>query len=60
MPLDDVEQTVTAGGSSLSYNAASDTYSYVWKTQKTWTGCRKLMLSFTDGSVQEAIFQFKP
>jgi hypothetical protein len=58
--LDPVEQTVTAGGSSLSYNAASDTYSYVWKTQKTCTGCRKLTLTFADGSVEEAIFQFKP
>jgi hypothetical protein len=60
VPLDDVEQTVTAGASSLSYNAAIDSYSYTWKTQKTWTGCRKLTLTFTDGSVQEAIFQFKP
>jgi hypothetical protein len=31
-PRDEVEQTVTAGGSSLSYSAASDTYTYVWKT----------------------------
>lgn len=59
-PLDPLEQTVTAGGSSLSYNAATDTYSYVWKTQSAWTGCRKLTFTFTDGSVQEAIFQFKP
>ncbi len=59
-PLDSIEQTVTAGGSSLSYNAANDSYTYVWKTQKTWTGCRKLTFAFTDRSGQEAIFQLKP
>lgn len=32
--LDDIEQTVAAGSSSLSYAAGSDTYTYVWKTQK--------------------------
>ena len=58
-PYDGVENTVSAGGSSLSYDSASDTYTYVWKTQKSWTGCRKLTLAFTDGSVQSAIFQFK-
>lgn len=60
VPYDGVEQTVTVGGSSLSYDAASDTYTYVWKTQKAWTGCRKLTLTFAGGSVQEAVFQFRP
>lgn len=60
VPYDGVEQTVTAGGSSLSYHPASDTYAYVWKTQKAWTGCRKLTLTFADGSVQEAVFEFRP
>lgn len=59
-PYDGVDQTVTAGASSLSYNATSDTYTYIWKTQKAWTGCRKLKLAFADGSVQEVIFQFRP
>jgi uncharacterized repeat protein (TIGR02059 family) len=58
-PIDGIEQTVTAGGSSLTYDAASDTYTYIWKTQKEWTGCRKLTLTFVDGSAQEAIFQFR-
>jgi uncharacterized repeat protein (TIGR02059 family) len=58
-PLDGIEQTVTAGGSSLTYDAATDTYTYVWKTQKAWTGCRQLTLTFADGSVQAAIFEFK-
>jgi hypothetical protein len=59
-PLDGIEQTVAAGVSGLTYDAGSDTYTYVWKTQKSWTGCRRLTLEFADGSTQEAIFQFKP
>lgn len=59
-PFDEVELTVAVGGSSLNYNAASDSYTYVWKTQKAWTGCRKLTLTFSDGSVEEVIFQFRP
>jgi hypothetical protein len=58
-PYDVVEQTVTAGGSSLKYDSASDTYTYIWKTQKAWTGCRKLTMTFADGSTQEAVFQFR-
>jgi len=33
-PLDDVEETATAGSSSLSYDATTDQYVYVWKTGK--------------------------
>jgi hypothetical protein len=58
-PYDAVEQTVTAGNSALSYNASSDSYTYVWKTSSAWSGCRKLTLAFADGSVEEAIFQFR-
>jgi hypothetical protein len=33
-PTDPVEQTVSAGGSSLAYDAATDTDTYVWKTAR--------------------------
>jgi hypothetical protein len=57
---DDIEETVTAGASSLSYDATTDQYKYVWKTDKAWKGtCRKLILKFNDGSTREALFQFK-
>jgi uncharacterized protein len=59
-PLDDIEQTVTAGGSSLSYDATSDQYSYVWKTNKAWAGtCRQLVVILKDGSIHTANFKFK-
>ena len=59
-PVDDIEQTVTAGNSSLSYDPASDQYTYVWKTGKAWTGtCRQLIVTLADGTEQRANFKFK-
>ena len=59
-PLNDVEQTVTAGNSSLPYDAATDTYTYTWKTEKAWANsCRQLRLRLSDGSDHVANFQFK-
>jgi CSLREA domain-containing protein len=55
----DVLLTDTPGNSGLSYDATTDTYTYVWKTQKAWAGtCRRLVVSFGDGSVRTADFAF--
>jgi DNA-binding beta-propeller fold protein YncE len=55
-----LEETVTAGGSSLSYDSTSDQYIYVWKTEKAWAGtCRQLVVQLNDGSIHRANFQFK-
>ncbi|WP_309109058.1 PxKF domain-containing protein [Arthrobacter sp.] len=57
---DTVEQTVAAETSSLSYSADSDTYTFVWKTQKTWAGsCRQFELRLDDGSLHTALFDFR-
>ena len=57
---DPIEQTVTAGNSSLSYDVASDTYTYVWKTEKKWAGtCRLLTVQLDDGMQHLAYFRFK-
>jgi hypothetical protein len=59
-PVDGVEETVSAGGSSLAYDPATGLYAYVWKTDKAWAGtCRQLVLKFTDGSVARASFKLK-
>jgi PKD repeat protein len=59
-PIDDIEQTVTAGGSSLAYDATSDQYVYVWKTDPTWAGsCRQLIVRLADGTDHRANFKFK-
>ena len=56
----DVTETVNAGGSSLSYDAATDQYIYVWKTDKAWKDtCRQLVLTLNDGTVHVANFKFK-
>ncbi len=57
---DEVEQTVAAGSSSLSYAAGSDTYTYVWKTQKAWAGtCRQFTLGLNDGTTHTALFDVR-
>ncbi len=56
---DPVEETVSAGASSLAYDAATDRYQYVWKTEKAWKGtCRRLVLELDDGSEHIALFTF--
>lgn len=58
--VDGIEETVTAGGSSLSYDPGSDTYNSVWKTSKAWAGtCRQLVVKLTDGTVHRANFDFR-
>lgn len=55
-----LEATVTAGGSSLSYDPTSDQYIYVWKTEPAWAGtCRQLVVRLNDGSIHRANFKFK-
>ena len=56
---DPIEETVTAGNSTLQYNATTQTYTYVWKTDKAWAGtCRQLIVKLIDGSEHIALFQF--
>jgi DNA-binding beta-propeller fold protein YncE len=55
-----LEETVNAGGSSLSYDPVSDQYVYIWKTDASWAGtCRQLVVQLNDGSIHRANFKFK-
>jgi hypothetical protein len=57
---DAVEQMVTAGSSSLTYDSNTDQYIYIWKTNKTWAGtCRTLVIKLSDGTYHRANFKFK-
>jgi alpha-tubulin suppressor-like RCC1 family protein len=59
-PLDDIEQTVLAGSSSLSFDPVSGQYSYVWKTEKAWAlTCRQLVVTLADGTEHVANFKMK-
>jgi hypothetical protein len=56
---DAIEETDTAGSSSLSYDPTTDTYNYVWKTDKGWAGtCRQLVVKLDDGTYHYADFNF--
>jgi hypothetical protein len=56
---DVIEQTVTAGASSLQYDAAAGQYVYVWKTEKAWAGtCQRLVIQLKDGTYHQANFRF--
>jgi hypothetical protein len=49
----EIEQTVSAGNSSLTYDPLADLCAYAWKTRKAWTGsCRRLELEFNDGGAE--------
>jgi hypothetical protein len=59
--IDPVEETVTAGGSSLHYDPSTDRYVYVWKSSKDWAGaCRELQVKFVDGETYTALFSLRP
>ena len=61
--VDGIETTATAGSSGLSYDAAANQYTYVWKTLKNeWANtCRVLVLRFNDParSTHSANFKFR-
>lgn len=59
-PVLPVEQTETAGNSSLSYDSTSNQYKYTWKTESSWKNtCRQLTVTLRDGTVHVAKFKFK-
>jgi len=58
--VDSVEETVTAGASTLTYDPGTDRYHYIWKTEKAWANsCRMLAIRLADGSERRALFSFK-
>jgi hypothetical protein len=55
-----IDETITAGASTLSYDAVTGLYGYVWKTDKGWAeSCRKLVLRLSDGAEYVAYFAFR-
>ncbi|MFG3690423.1 PxKF domain-containing protein [Micromonospora sp. NPDC047740] len=55
-----LEEADAANGSSVSYDANGDHYTYVWKTDKTWAGqCRRLIVTLADGTQHWAEFRFR-
>jgi hypothetical protein len=49
----------TPGASGLAYDATTDTYTWVWKTDVAWAGtCRRFIVQLNDGTRHSAIFRF--
>jgi hypothetical protein len=58
-PTDTIEQTVSAGTSGLAYDPVTDTYTYTWKTNRSWANtCRQLTIRLSDGTDHTALFMF--
>jgi len=56
-----ITETVTAGDSALSYDPITQTYTYVWKTEKAWANtCRRFTLVMGDNghTTRTADFSF--
>ncbi|GAA3622998.1 hypothetical protein GCM10022200_01490 [Microbacterium awajiense] len=59
-PSGELLDAVTAGKSSLSYDAASDQYTFVWKTNKAWANKQgHFVLTLSDGSAHEFAVTFR-
>ena len=59
-PVNTGTLTDTAGGSGLQFDSATGTYTYVWKTSKSWAGTwQQFDLRLNDGTDHTANFQFK-
>ena len=56
---DEVEQTVFTSTPTLRYDATTQQYSFVWKSDKSWRGCRDLVLKFRDGTTSTARFNLR-
>ena len=56
---DEIEQTVSETSATLSYDPVSTQYTYAWKTAKSMTGCRDLVLRFRDGSELRVLFNLR-
>lgn len=58
-PVNPSTLTDTAGGSGLQFDPSTQTYTYVWKTLKSYAGtCQVFTLGLNDGSLHVADFQF--
>ena len=57
--VDPLEET-SAANNGLTFDALTDTYTYVWKTDKSWKGkCATLTVKLDDGTEHTADFVFK-
>lgn len=59
-PVDTIETTVAASAIPLSYDPVTDRYTFAWKTDRSWRGCREFTIRLLDGTTVSALFRFAP
>jgi hypothetical protein len=63
VPFNPSAPAITSGGSTLTFDSKTQTYTYSWKTDPSWaptgtgTSCRLLTVKFTDGTTHLAYFK---
>jgi hypothetical protein len=55
----EVKQVSSAAASALTYDAASATYTYTWRTTTAMKGCRDLVLKFRDGTSLTTVYSLR-
>ena len=56
-PVEAIKTTGAGGNSGLQYDASSDQYTSIWKTERVWAGtCRQLQVALADGTSHQASF----
>ena len=51
---------VAIGGTGLSFDSATSTFTYNWDTNATWAGtCRNVVIRLIDGSRHTLFFKFQ-
>jgi hypothetical protein len=59
-PSSNPADKMSAANGTLSYNAMTGLYTYLWKTDKMWSGkCQILIVQLDDGTQHLAYFRFK-
>lgn len=48
-----------SGMAGISFDAATNTFTYNWQTSASWTGCRKLTIRLRDNTLRELRFRFQ-
>jgi len=57
-PVEAIKTTGAGGNSGLQYDASSDQYTSIWKTERVWAGtCRQLQVALADGTSHQASFK---
>jgi hypothetical protein len=47
------------GGSGISFNSATNAFTYNWQSSSSFTGCKQIFITLKDGSQHDLVFKFQ-